>query len=309
MEKVSLIDIGSNTIRLVIYRLDGGGAREVFNHREFAGLIEYLQDGSLSDPGIDTLVNCLKEMRDLIDLVGSDRVDVFATASLRGISNLDTVRLLVKQETDFDIQVLTAVEETYYDQVGLKRSGLAQEGVGLDLGGGSCQIFTFCEAGICDSVSLPIGSLRMYQQFVRGVVPSKEEGKLIKSYVKDQLESHRELEDAGFSCVYAMGGSARAAAKLHRALTGGSQKIDAYELTAEDLKEMTDTIREMGIGGVRLLGHVLPERLYTLLPGMITLRAVTRFLGAGKIVVVKNSVREGYLWSKILGKSDTSIES
>lgn len=305
MEKVSLIDIGSNTIRLVIYRLEGIGAREVFNHREFAGLIEYLEDGRLSDPGIDVLVECLRNMRDLIDLVGSDQVDAFATASLRGITNLDEVRELVRRETGFDIQVLTAAEEAHYDQIGLKHSGLAEEGVGLDLGGGSCQIFTFCEAGICDFVSLPIGSLRMYQLFVRGVQPSKEEQKMIRSYVKDQLESHRELEDTGFSCVYAMGGSARAAAKLHRAMIGGSQKIDAYELTCDDLKNMTDTIREMGVEGVRLLGHILPERLYTLLPGMITLRTVARYLGVGKIIVVKNSVREGYLWSKILGKNDT----
>ena len=95
-----------------------------------------------------------------------------------------------------------------------------------------------------------------------------------------------------------MGGTARAAIKLHRVLAGSSPKVkNNYALTVEQIDEMMDTIYDMGKDGIKLLCHVIPERVYTIIPGLIAIKPFVRYTGQG-IIAIKSSVREGYTYRK-----------
>lgn len=105
----------------------------------------------------------------------------------------------------------------------------------------------------------------------------------------------------GFTDIYAMGGTARAAIKLHRVLAGSSPKVkNNYALTVEQIDEMIDTIYDMGKDGIKLLCHVIPERVYTIIPGLIAIKAICQYTGAKGIIAIKSSVREGYLTEKVI---------
>lgn len=307
MRKVSLVDIGSNTIRLVTYNIQGDIIEEVLNERVFAGIIEHIDNKVLTYDGFEILISSLNKLKHLNNLVEAEEINCFATASLRNVENVEGLKSRIKDETGLDIRILTGEDEIYYDYVALKKSIASDEGIGLDLGGGSCQVFKFDKEGIKESASMPIGCLLMYKKCVSGVVPRKKELKLIKNTVKTELKKFTKIKNMNYNTIYCMGGSARAAAKLHRAIVGGSRQIADYELTIEQIDDVIQAVYDMDIRGVRLLCHVIPERVYTILPGLVTLRTICKFTGAKKIRIVKNSVREGYLWENILKKDSLLI--
>lgn len=141
--KVGIVDIGSNTIRLVVYDVIDMTYKEILNQRSFAGLIEYVDDDRLSQTGMDKLVKTLSNIKELTYLVRCDKVFYFATASLRGLSNSIDLLTYIKKELDIDIDIITGEEEAYFDYVSLKNSKITKTGLGIDLGGGSCQVFAF----------------------------------------------------------------------------------------------------------------------------------------------------------------------
>ena len=177
------------------------------------------------------------------------------------------------------------------------------------MGGGSCQIFVYDKDGIKASDSFKIGSLLVYKNFVKGLLPTKKEVKKIETYVKGELKKNKALKNTGYDTVYAVGGSIRGAARLHKALTGGNTPISEYQLTLQDLEEIIDTIYDMGIQGVRLICHVIPERVYTIMPALFIMKTVCKYLGVNKIDVMSNSVREGYLWEKVMRADYSSTEN
>lgn len=308
--KIGLVDIGSNTIRIVVYDIDESNKyKEVLNERYFAGLVEHVDNNKIDEEGICKLIGVLSGIKELCALVGCNDIRLFATASLRGVENIALVLNRVKEDTNFDIDVISGEEEVYYDYKGIINSGLDNKGVGIDLGGGSCQIFVYDEAGIKASDSFRIGCLVMYKNYVKGLLPTKKEIKKIEEYVKEELKTNKALKNVGYDTLYAMGGSVRATAKLHRALVGGDDEISKYQLKLKQLEEIIETIYNMDISGVRLICHIIPERVYTIMPAMITLRTICKYLGVNKIKIASNSVREGYLCERVLKENCTSTES
>ncbi len=307
--KIGVIDVGSNTVRIVVYKIDGENISEIVNERQFVGLIEFVDKGVLNYDGVIKLMEALKAVKELIEVIKCDDVYCFATASLRNVKNKDDVVFKVRNELGFDMQVISSEEEIFYDYVGIKRYVDGKCGVGLDLGGGSCQLFSFFNDKIDKSASFKIGSLLIYKSFVDGLLPKKSEIKKIKEAVKKELGKDKSLKGLGFEKVYAIGGSARAAAKLHRAMIGGDKIASNYQLTVEQIDDIIKTIYKMDIKGISFICHVIPERVYTIIPGLIVLRTVCKYIGAKKIQTVKGSVREGYLWEKVLKKSCSLTEN
>ena len=113
--KVGIVDIGSNTIRLVVYDVIDMTYKEILNQRSFAGIIEYVDDDRLSQTGMDKLVKTLSNIKELTYLVRCDKVFYFATASLRGLNNSIDLLTYIKKELDIDIDIITGEEEAYFD--------------------------------------------------------------------------------------------------------------------------------------------------------------------------------------------------
>lgn len=295
--RIGIIDVGSNTIRLNVYDCVDGEAELLLGERAAAALLGYVRAGVLSPAGIRTLCDVLDRFRRLAELLQVVELHCFATASLRHLVNqreaLDAARA-----RGVAIRVLTGEEEARYDLAGLLRAVDAERGAGLDLGGGSCQIFAFRDRQMTTSVSLPIGTLVLHDRFVRDVLPTREEAAAIRSFVREQLAGCEKLAGCGEDGLWAMGGSARAAARLFLALDGKRGPVSGCRLERRDLKRLCRIL----VGGEagHLPERLLPDRMNTIVPGLLVLREICRHTGAERLTVVKNGVREGYLWETAL---------
>lgn len=299
--KYAVIDIGSNTMRIVIYEVINDDFEIVISEKEFAELISYIEDNLLTEAGISRLVRIMKKMRVLCEETHTEDILCFATASLRYIDNQKEVLERVQKEAGIRIQLLDGCDESYYDFIGLRSAIGESEAVGFDLGGGSAQLFYYKDNRLTKSMSEPIGTLAMYNRYVKGLFPNSKERNKISRRVNKSLKEAGDFKQFKQDTLYGMGGTARALAKVHRHLVGNDRAVD-YRLTLADVLEVDRTLSDLGLSGIKILNRILPERLVTFLPGILIIEELMRHVGAENLVIIGYGVREGYLIENAINK-------
>ncbi len=294
---ISIIDIGSNTVRMNVYHENDSGFRLLFSSKEMAGLVAQIEDNCLLESGLQNLIRILKIFKDTIDTLNIKQVYPFATASLRNIDNRDEVLEKIKQETEFEIDLIDGVEEGNLGVIGALDFQPFTKAVLIDLGGGSCEIVPFENEKVIASDSYPIGSLSMYKTFVSELLPTKSERKQIKSFVCETIDS-KKIKKADFKTVIGVGGTMRAILKIQHYLDETTKNTN--ELKLGNLKKL---LKQLGDGTKEaqdIILKVVPDRIHTLLPGLMAIITLLEELGSTQILVSKNGVREGYLIKNVL---------
>lgn len=298
--RYGLMDIGSNTIHAVVYELEGGKWKKVLSEKEYAEIISYVEDQTLSEEGIVRLTQAVESLRRLFTALPCEKTFYFATSALRSLKNGEAVLRAVEQQTDVKITVISGQEEAYYDYVCLKHYLKQSKALGLDLGGGSGQVFLYEDDKLLDSASYEIGCLRLYNQCVNGVLPSAKERNTICKQVRSLLQQGPDFTKTGQDTLYVIGGTGRACAKLFLSLQGLSKDEDGITMTVPQLKELLKTVQELGLQGVRIINRLFPERLCSLLPGLLAILTVAEYTGVKKVCVIKEGIREGFLITNVL---------
>ena len=179
--KQAIIDIGSNSIRLTLYETDGLSFKILFREKIMAGLAGYVEDGKLSAEGIECACAGLLTFRGILQTLAIDRISVFATASLRNISNTKQALSVIHAATGYSVEVISGEDEALFGYAGAMRELHLTGGAFLDIGGASTEIVTFEDGRPVDFASFPIGSLSLYRRcvkkFCRGKVPSSACGR------------------------------------------------------------------------------------------------------------------------------------
>ena len=204
----ALIDIGSNTIRLVVY----DGEREIYNHADYAELIKEVSDGKISNNGILKLCKSLMSMKVKAESYKADNIYAFATASLRDVEDKITLIIQIKDATGVEIEIISSDREAYYDFLGIKSVKNINEGLAFDLGGGSCQLMSFSGGEVKEFVSLPIGSMRLHSLYVNDILPNIEEAKKIADVTEKQIRCLKHFK--GYDIIYGIGGAVFALSAL-----------------------------------------------------------------------------------------------
>lgn len=117
--KHAIVDIGSNTIRLIIFEVKEKDINKILNKKYTAGLINYVENEKLSDKGVKKLVDTLKSIKLICDEMEVDTLDAFATASLRNIDNSKEVIDEVKVDCKIDIDLLSQEDEAKIGNIGI----------------------------------------------------------------------------------------------------------------------------------------------------------------------------------------------
>lgn len=291
-----IVDIGSNTIRLIIYNIDKAkNIEKIFSYKETAGLAGYVEKGLLNPNGIAILNRTLTQIKKITDDLSIPKVWYFATASLRNINNSDAVLKIIRNELEIDIDIISNEDEgylSYYAMKSLLNDKLNSEnGIIADIGGGSSEIVIFKRNRIIENTSLPIGSLNLHSKFVKGIMPDKKEIKAIK----DEINAHLSKIDSNdtFSELIGVGGTFR----LIPELLANDNKV----FTAHQLENLIDCGKTDRNDLAKLILKTKPERIHTALPGMMIAKEIMKKWNVSKVLTDRVSVRDGYLLKKING--------
>lgn len=298
--KYSVIDIGSNSVRLTVYRVKDGAFRILFKDKKMAGLAGYVENGCISDAGIERACDTLLEFRNTLHLLGiTDRIYAFATASLRNIVNSDEASARITAATGFDIDIITGEQEAILGYTGVMRELHVLDGVFTDIGGASTEITFFRDGSVLEPRSYRMGSLKLYKDCVKHILPGKASKERISRAIAEEF-ARRPLEAPGpYTKLICTGGTARSVFKFARYL--GLIPASSNTMSAKDLLKTGEFLTGDRRDAADAILKVDPERIHTIIPGYMILQSIADHTAAKKITVSSYGVREGYLCQKILG--------
>lgn len=295
--KQAIIDIGSNSIRLTLYEIQGHSFKILFREKIMAGLASYVEDGKLSAEGIECACAGLLTFRSILPTLEIEHVSVFATASLRNISNTEQALSVIYAATGYSVEVLFGEDEALLGYAGAMQELDLTSGVFLDIGGASTEIVTFDEGTPVDFNSFPIGSLSLYRRCVKKILPGEGSLKRLRQEIADTVNI-REGALTPRPLVVGVGGTARAALKIARNYYGMSD--DCRCMTSEQLDDLCRFLCSGKKEATNMILRLEAERIHTLVPGLLILQHTFQLFSAEQLVVSKYGVREGYLCQRIL---------
>lgn len=294
-----IIDMGSNTIRMSIYNTDHPGSRPLIHKKETAELSAYVKKRMLSRAGMEKACDVLRQFQDILDNFGVTNFYVFATASLRNIDNTQEAISYLREQTGITVDVLSGEEEARLDFVGVSQEAPLDSGVLVDIGGGSTEIVEIQNASMLLAASLPVGCLNLYLKYVREFFPRQSECHAIRQEVKGLLMNTIHLQGTGSDLLYGVGGTVRTALKIHNLMF--DQPQGNREFSYENLCQMIQMLRKSDRFALKTVLRTAPDRVTTLLPGLIVLKTVAKHCRSSRILASSSGIREGYLYDRVLG--------
>src|SRR5471030_3133506 len=284
----AVIDVGSNSVRLVLYRLEGRALWTVYNEKVLAGLGRDLAvTGRLSPDGIATALTALTRFRALLDASRPGRIFAAATAAVREAEDGQAFRRRVKAETGLALRVLTGSEEARYAALGVLAGAPGSRGVVGDLGGASLELTRLAggEPGL--GVTLPLGP------FAFG-----DGARFDVERVRDFVERRLAPVAGAFNAptLNAVGGAWRNLALLHMKMSDYPLGIvHQYELNRRELLSATRFIGQQSRSSLERIEGISRRRVEALPHAAVVLETLVERLDIQRVVMSAFGLREGLL--------------
>ena len=222
MPTFAAIDIGSNSCRLAIASVEQHRLRVIHEDREVTRLgASVFETGVISPEAMENTVKALKRFHKAVQTYVVDQVRVVATSAMRDARNSEAFRQWVKSATGWKVDVISGLEEGRLIHLGVvtHEPGARGKCLMIDLGGGSCEITLSEEGRIREMVSLPLGAVRLQQEFLRVDPPAKEDIARLRKYIDRELKrGEKRLGHPRVALVIATSGTAAALAESGVAL-------------------------------------------------------------------------------------------
>jgi exopolyphosphatase/guanosine-5'-triphosphate,3'-diphosphate pyrophosphatase len=222
MPTFAAVDIGSNSVRLSIAELRGGKLISLHQDREVTRLGEgVFRDGNLDPQAMAHTLKVLRRFHRAVQSYAVDRIRVVATSAMRDSNNGRVFAEWVKSATDWKLEIISGLEEGRLIHLGVVANLRSRPAklLLMDLGGGSCEL-TYSEHGhIKEIVTLPLGAVRLTQEFIHHDPPKREELRRLQKFIAEEVNRiPRLLVHANVRMVVATSGTAAALAAAARTL-------------------------------------------------------------------------------------------
>ena len=305
-EPRAVIDIGSNSVRLVVYAGPPRVPSVVFNEKVLAGLGQGLdRTGELAPESREKAISALRRFRLLVDAMEVREPRVLATAAVRDASNgpafLQEIRAL-----GFRPKVISGEEEGTLAGLGVLSGIPDADGIVGDLGGGSLELADVADGTVRRAISLPVGVLRV------GEADAKAEKK-VRALLGEALAASKLGKKGKGRPLYLVGGSWRALARLDIISTGYPLPIThAYHMGPSRPSELRKLIATIERTDPRSLRMLTATRIPTLPAAKMILSALVAELAPSALIVSSFGIREGFLYqglSEAQRRRDPLIEA
>jgi exopolyphosphatase / guanosine-5'-triphosphate,3'-diphosphate pyrophosphatase len=289
---VAVIDIGSNSVRLVVYEGLTRSPSPLFNEKTLCGLGREVQStGLLAQDAVDNALAALKRYRALCDLMQVERVWAIATAACRDASNGAAFIAEAERISRAKIDVLSGKREAELTALGIVSGMHRPDGIVGDLGGGSLELVDVHGARIKPGVTLPLGGLALQDISAKSI-------KKAEKIVKKALSEVRGLALGAGRSFYAIGGTWRSLARLHMWQTGYPLHVThGYVVPAREVYEFSQLVHRVHPETLSQIEVVADARRPLLAYGALVLEHVVRVAKPRDVVVSALGVREGLLFS------------
>lgn len=290
---IAVVDIGSNSVRQVIYEGQTRAPAVLFNEKILCGLGEGLvATGKLNEVAVERALRALRRFVALQEQTHVDQVHILATAAARDAKNGPDFIDQVRKITGNDVEVLTGEMEAWYSGLGIKSGFHKPSGIAGDLGGGSLELIGI-DRNPGEGITLPLGGLRL-RELAEGSID--EAKKIAQEHIR-QSSVEWPGEERTF---FAVGGTWRSLGKLHIANHDYPlAAVHDYEIDAEEMLRFCEKVAAKDGNDISGMGAVSKNRRELLPYGAAVLAEIIQRYEPTKIAMSSLGVREGFLYSRL----------
>jgi exopolyphosphatase/guanosine-5'-triphosphate,3'-diphosphate pyrophosphatase len=299
--RVASIDIGTNTILLLIAELEGGRLKPLFEKETIVRLGEGVQKNEiLSQEAMERGILTLTEYLEKSQNMGVEKIFAVGTSALREARNSMNFRKRVKDKLDLSIEIISGEEEAELSFLAVRKDlgEVKRPLLVVDIGGGSTEFIWGIGDQIIQWVSLPFGSVRFTEQFLHSDPVQEKEWKRMKDEIHQRL-SEISFPQEPFSMV-GVGGTATTLASVEQGLEEFIPgKIHHFILKKEALKNQVFLYRSKTIDERKKIAGLLPGRAEVILAGATILYLAMETLGCHSVLISCQGVRYGLLYKRL----------
>ena len=294
---VAVIDIGSNSGRVVVYRYQAGGHLQLLaGSRATLRLVRELDETHrLSEEAVARAFEAIADFRAIARGTGATRIAAVATAAVRDASNGAAFITRLRKELELDVRILSGEEEARYGFLGGVGGLPVEHGALFDVGGGSMQVSRFRQRKLATSVSLPLGSLRLSDAFLKSDPPSKREIRRLRDHVRELLEEAGVARLERGEELVGTGGTVRNLAKVdrHARRAYPITRLHGYSLSHRRLADVVEEVVSTRLKKREQIAGLNDDRGDSIAGGGLAIDTLMGVLEAPELVVSGQGVREG----------------
>jgi exopolyphosphatase/guanosine-5'-triphosphate,3'-diphosphate pyrophosphatase len=297
---VAVVDIGSNSGRVVAYRLDESGVlRIAATSRAALRLVNDVDERQvLAEQTVERVLAALRDFRAVARGAGASQLAAVATAAMRDAHNGAALVERAHRELGLTIEIIDGEHEAQYGFEGAVRGLPVESGLLFDMGGGSMQVTQFAGRKRLRSWSLPLGSLRLSHQFLRHDPPLPADVRALRRHVREQLEAvHVPALRTGESLV-GTGGTLRNLAKVDRRQRPYPiARLHGYALSRRGLMAITSELAHEPRRKRDRMPGLSRDRGDSVVGGALGIEVLVEMTGAAEVLVSGQAVREGLAYA------------
>ncbi|WP_395647522.1 Ppx/GppA family phosphatase [Terricaulis sp.] len=292
-QDAAVIDVGSNSVRLVVYRIDGRAMTPTLNEKVMAGLGRDLgRTGKLSADGAEHAIRALKRFATLIDALGVESVFAVGTAAVRAASDGQAFAARMETETGIPLRILSGADEARLSALGVSGGAPDAEGVVGDLGGASLELIELDGDGPGRGETFNLGPLSLASS------GGFDYGKIVED-VNEALAATKLLSRRGGD-FYAVGGAWRALGRIDMTMRNHPLGVlHHYEMSRREVLKLVDVVRKQSKGSLEKLEEAAAKRAETLPYAAVVLERVIQVGQFDRVILSAFGLREGVLLERM----------
>lgn len=291
--KIAIMDFSSTALSLLVAEVSREHIEPMIGLRRSVSLVDYMsKKGKLSDRGVEKVIEAVRYLEDAAKKVGSDRLVLIATASMRLVSNYAEIQEAVYQSTGLSFDILNGKEEAFADAEANREYASLGDALLLDIGGATAELADLEEDDMENMFSLPIGPVTL-RKFSSSFYPDEDEIREMRSAIRKVLSRELVYPGARFGHIVLVGGNCEALYSVY----SDFYKVSESALRVMKRKKLKRLISYLASSDDRssILIKNAPEKAHLLIPSAVLAHSIAKYFAADELIISSKGVKEGYL--------------
>ena len=293
---IAVVDVGSNSVRLLVARELSPVAFEVVDEERFDARIgEGQAGGDITAEGIDRGLRALRIVTQVAASYGPSSLTVVGTEALRRAPNAQAFVDMAREQTGLPVRILSSREEAFAGFLGVINSTGLNDGHLLDIGGGSLELMRVQDRSLMDVQSVPLGAIYARERYFRSDPPSPRDVRSLRKAVQQQIEvSEQSL------VLFGSGGAVRNLARIARIKRRYPlRRIHGFVIGRAEMRRLASLLAKAGPEARRQIPGLGSSRVDNLPAAAIVVDEVMELTGAATLTVAGQGLREGLVWQEL----------
>lgn len=309
MKNIAIIDIGSNSIKIIIYKiLKNNLFKAVETEKYPTKLGSHLDEkGNLSSEGIDLTLNTLKIFKNICEINHVSDTYVFATEAIRKSKNSSEFLPLIKKETGLDIKILSGFDEAFLGYCSVKSTFDINDALIVDLGGSSMEISLMRDKKILNSISLPLGVILLTKKFNFYENISSEQRHILEEFLFTKFSEIPWLKECLNLPIVGISSASRTIAKVYmKNIDYPLDILHNFQMPLNTINHMYTTLAPLSLDEKKQIKGLGVEKADIFTSSLGIISSLMKYCSSDKLIISQFGIKEGMLFN-ILNADESSI--